>query len=482
MSANAKLLCFGFFQSFCSSGILYGWPGLVLILRADGMYAELCQQAGGSGSAAGGGGGGCVQQNAALNQLFNVAQAVLTGAMLCNGMAIDRFGPRWSCLGTALVAVGSAGFALQPLPLPGDSIDASYIWLCVMGVGGSAVHLSWFHMSNLFPTRVQTVASIIVSGFVLAGIVFPLFQLLTDAFPGFGRREVFLIIAAVNLATLPFAIRLWPAAPFALGDRLDFTSWSLAYTVTPAPPRDTAQTDKADKVEGGEEQQEPALVPKAEPDEVVKAALKESEMSLAKQLRTPAFVCMLLFFCLHFFRYIWLLGTLLEQFEAKDGTVEAARTYTQITGWALPLAAVGQPFIGLLLDKHGFFKGFSFVVGCGMAYSALVLSASLPLQILMIPFMAVFRVALFSCMFGFVASTFGFKSFGRISGIVLCCGSLSSLLAIPCMTLTAESFGEDFLAVNVLSLVLGVLTLPLLTHLGYEAWPPLPATPATNEP
>ena len=45
MSANAKLLCFGFFQSFCSSGILYGWPGLVLILRADGMYAELCQHA-----------------------------------------------------------------------------------------------------------------------------------------------------------------------------------------------------------------------------------------------------------------------------------------------------------------------------------------------------------------------------------------------------------------------------------------------------
>ena len=76
----------------------------------------------------------------------------------------------------------------------------------------------------------------------------------------------------------------------------------------------------------------------------------------------------------------------------------------------------------------------------------------------------------------------GFKSFGRVSGIVLCCGSLSSLLAIPCMTLTAESFGEDFLAVNVLSLVLGVLTLPLLAHLGYEARPLRPATPATNEP
>ena len=76
----------------------------------------------------------------------------------------------------------------------------------------------------------------------------------------------------------------------------------------------------------------------------------------------------------------------------------------------------------------------------------------------------------------------GFKSFGRISGIVLCCGSLSSLLAIPCMTLTAESFGEDFLAVNVLSLVLGVLTLPLLAHLGYDARPLRPATPATNEP
>ena len=36
----------------------------------------------------------------------------------------------------------------------------------------------------------------------------------------------------------------------------------------------------------------------------------------------------------------------------------------------------------------------------------------------MIPCLAVFRVALFSCMFGYVAKTFGYASFGRISGLV----------------------------------------------------------------
>jgi hypothetical protein len=77
-------------------------------------------------------------------------------------------------------------------------------------------------------------------------------------------------------------------------------------------------------------------------------------MSFGQQLRCPSFWCMQSFFCIHFFRYVWLLGTLLEQFEAKEDTVGAGRTYTKITGWALPAAALLQPLVGLLLDYTAF--------------------------------------------------------------------------------------------------------------------------------
>ncbi len=33
------LMCFALFQSFCVSGVIYGWPSLVLLLREEGLYA-----------------------------------------------------------------------------------------------------------------------------------------------------------------------------------------------------------------------------------------------------------------------------------------------------------------------------------------------------------------------------------------------------------------------------------------------------------
>ena len=49
-------------------------------------------------------------------------------------------------------------------------------------------------------------------------------------------------------------------------------------------------------------------------------------------------------------------------------------------------------------------------------YGALVLVPSpLSVQLFMIPFLAMFRVALFSCLFGFIAKTFGFGSFGELA-------------------------------------------------------------------
>lgn len=129
-SAHVNLLCFGFFQSFMASGIIYGWPGLVLILKTDGMYSALCDapansnQTGRPQTSA----GGCAAQTAALTDLFNVAQATLTGAMVVNGGLLDRFGPRRvSCVGSSLCALGALLFALLPSPHPEDVVDLSFV-------------------------------------------------------------------------------------------------------------------------------------------------------------------------------------------------------------------------------------------------------------------------------------------------------------------------------------------------------------------
>ena len=243
-----------------------------------------------------------------------------------------------------------------------------------MAIGGSGVHLSWFHVSNLFPARRQTVSSIIIAGFVGSGAVFPVYQLLADAFPGnFGRKEIFSLHGVLVACTVPFAWRLWPDAPYALGDTVTFTGWTLAYEITPA-----ADTEPK-KVQPAQQQVTDVKPPECESitdgvstlTKVLEVPMPESELGVAQQLRLPSFWCMQTFFAIHFFRYIWLLGTLLEQFEAKGSAgataaeADAARFYTKITGWALPAAAILQPGIGMLLDRYGFARGFLFVVLCG---------------------------------------------------------------------------------------------------------------------
>ena len=39
---NRVLLAFGIVQSFLNTGLIYGWPALVAVLKRDGAYLELC--------------------------------------------------------------------------------------------------------------------------------------------------------------------------------------------------------------------------------------------------------------------------------------------------------------------------------------------------------------------------------------------------------------------------------------------------------
>jgi hypothetical protein len=71
------------------------------------------------------------------------------------------------------------------------------------------------------------------------------------------------------------------------------------------------------------------------------------------------------------------------------------------------------------------------VAAIGSAYAGLVLLDALAAQAIMIPLLAMFRVGLFSCMFGCVATIYGFGSFGRLSGIILVTGAVSSVASVP---------------------------------------------------
>ena len=418
VAPNRVLLGFGFVQSFLCTGILYGWPGLVLILKKEGLYAERCEIRPNAGET-------CQAQQQALNTLFTVAQGCLTGAMVINGAVLDRLGPRLvSIYGTVLVVAALLVFGFV-VELTAGAVDVALPALSVLGLGGSAVHLSWFHVSNLFPKRKQTAASIVVAGFVGSGMVFPIWQLL-----GVGRRQVFISHAAAVACLLPFAARLWPRQAFALGQPLRWGGGPLGGCLRLLPghlPADAgagAVTEAVEEVgkdakpvEAGaaEAKQPAAAVAAAEGSQpeagaagggVAELAIGAQVIHLAHcspyprarrqrgaqagawQLRRPEFWHLLLFFSNHFFRYVWLLGTLNDQLERAG---DAAHDYAKAAGWLLPIAALTQvcqrsvslqvcqmclpplatklqPLIGMAIDRFGFAAMFCATATLGLDY------------------------------------------------------------------------------------------------------------------
>ena len=114
------------------------------------------------------------------------------------------------------------------------------------------------------------------------------------------------------------------------------------------------------------------------PDATATACSELQTLPIRQQLCSLSFFHIWLFFAIHFWRYVWLLGTLVEQMEDKG---DSKHGYSKAAGWVLPAAALLLPFVGLFLDEFGFARGFFFVTLCGVLYSGLVMFSSLGLQV-----------------------------------------------------------------------------------------------------
>ena len=131
-NGRVKLMVFFFIQSFFTTGLVFGWPALEQVLRADGVFSGAATDA---------------ERDGRFANVFNVSQALLTFMMLPAGMLLDRFGPRaTSCFGSLLAGIGSALFAFSSE----DYLVYSFSLMCI---GGAPVHLAWMHSQVRFKLR-----------------------------------------------------------------------------------------------------------------------------------------------------------------------------------------------------------------------------------------------------------------------------------------------------------------------------------------
>ena len=155
---------------------------------------------------------------------------------------------------------------------------------------------------------------------------------------------------------------------------------------------------------------------------------------------------MLLFFVLHYVRYIWYIGTAVEQLEGMGDT---AHTYVSWLPMTMALGCIAVPMVGLTLERCGGIPSGMLVTNIfAILYNVIATVDTLSLQPLAFVAASVFRVFLFSTMFCFLQVEFGHKRFGRLSGCMVFTASVFALSQMLSTYIVHKHLDNNFTSFN----------------------------------
>jgi hypothetical protein len=103
-AVSALLVLIGALEAVLTSGVVFGWAPMQLMLQREGIYAASCP----------GGKAPCPEQAVQLELIYTVATSAFCFCVWPTGFVLDRFGPRACCMmGAAFFGVGCALFAVS---------------------------------------------------------------------------------------------------------------------------------------------------------------------------------------------------------------------------------------------------------------------------------------------------------------------------------------------------------------------------------
>jgi len=432
--------------NFLFSGIIFGWASLQLLFEEDGVYRGLCP-AGTSPR--------CASRIARLVLLYTLGSTANVLGGTPSGFLVDWAGPRVCNVlcGTAV----SCSLLLMGISQEGG-IDAFGVGSVLMGFGGALVLMTSIPVAFVVPeARRPLVLTSINCLFDASSVVFLLvYQLFARA--GLSRRVILVGYAALCAVLHLALVVAWSRGPLV---RLQAAKAAEELNMeAPPPPAESAANGGEDRtsaeaaatMEGravaggpseriGVEAQEVSVevVPAGSDDGSAKRPRLHG-LGLRRQVQTFEFAFAMLFLSLQLFRSNTYLGTNKELLE-KLGDAETGYVYTQIFAALLPASTVCLPVITWCLSQRGFFVTFLIVVAFGVAWNAVALISSLPLQVLSFAAFTNFRAFIYSAYFTYIAHSFGSRTSGSVHGLITILAAALNFLIWP-LVLLAETDPE----------------------------------------
>ncbi|KAF2011000.1 MFS general substrate transporter [Aaosphaeria arxii CBS 175.79] len=454
-----------------ASGIVFGFAALKPILVKEGVFRELCTQEELDADV-----DVCYEQDLRLNFFFSLASTTANVSALPIGTMLDRYGPKACFLfGSACLALGSL---LMSLAFQIPEFDGYTMGNFLIALGGTAVFLPAFQIANAFPKYSGTIVALVTGAFDASAAVFLFYRIAYEATDGhFTPRIFFLVYLLVPVALVIAQLTLLPSEAYKSLSQLE-----EKIARAEDPTRDVHDSDEelpgeeVWRVRKGRSIQRRKRLQKLDklvgsPDTRKQKEEKEEQhheasgvwgalhnKSAAEQMRTPWFILLTLLTVLQMMRMNYFISTIREQYDYMLDSGELGTRVNEFFDWALPLGgALSTPFLGALLDNVStpivlliilIMTTIIGVVSCIPALWAGYINVIL---------FVLLRPLYYSAMSDYATKVFGFATFGRVYGTIVCVSGLFNLCQTAIDALTKRTFHGNPIPVNASLAVAGFI-------------------------
>lgn len=454
-----------------ASGIVFGFAALKPVLVDVGVYRELCTPEELMDDVE-----VCFEQDLRLNFFFAIASTTCNVSALPVGYCLDRYGPRvCAVLGSAFLAAGALlmGYAFK---LP--EFDGFVVANVMLALGGTFIFLPSFQIANAFPKYSGTIVATVTGAFDASAAVFLFYRLAYQSSNGaftpqkffFGYLAVpvlifvaqFTIMSPDNYKTMPELEQKLEKAENVFQDvhssDEELSDDEVRRLRRGRREHRESKVDELNKLIGDRKE-------RARREEHEAAALQTSGVwgalhgkPAVQQMLTPWFILMTALTVLQMLRMNYFIATIRSQYDYMLGSESASIQMNSFFDVALPLGGVlATPVIGILLDSVSTATLLAILVGF---ITTIGIFGSLPFMwagYINVILFCLLRPLYYSAMSDYAAKVFGFATFGRVYGTIICFSGLVNLFQPAIDAMSHEVFHDNPLPLNTLLAGLAVV-------------------------
>ncbi|KXT01238.1 hypothetical protein AC578_3808 [Pseudocercospora eumusae] len=462
-----------------AAGIVFGFAAIKPVLIAEGVYEDQCTD-----QELEDGVWVCYGQEVRLNLMFTVAAVSTNVCALPVGTILDRFGPRVaSIVGVVFLFIGALfmAFAADLAPYL-DAYIPGYLFLAL---GGPFVFISSFQLSNTFPQHSGLILALLTGAFDTSSAVFLGYRLIFQSTNGaFNTKKFFLIYLIVPLLILVVQLLIMPYKSYQ----------TVGELVKQVEDHDSVHTSD-DEISDDEQRlriqnqrhddresivsEVTALLGSKSADGQAKEEEQKAQQSgvfgalhgqtVLQQIGSPWWILITIFTVLQMLRINYTVATVRTQWSEMLGSYDKAVQVNEFFDVALPLGGViSIPFIGLVLDHTSTPFVLGLLVSMATAIGVFGVIPELWSAYVSIVLFVVYRPLYYTAVSDYSAKVFGFETFGKVYGLIICLAGLFNFTQAGLDALTHQVFGNDPIPVNIIllvaALVVGIVLVGYVTR------------------